>query len=242
MSALLCAVDGLATLDWAAIGKIILADILLGADNAILIALACRNLQGRQRRLGILWGSIGAIVLRVVFVFMVVQLLQWPLLRLLGGVVLLWIGVKLLLPEAESAHKVAAGDHLWAAVKTIILADVVMSFDNVLAIAASAEKAPPEQRQYLIVFGLLVSIPLIIGGSQLVLWLLDRYKFVVWFGAAMLGYVAGEIIVSDPVIVGPDATHAMQLGAALAGAAIVIVFGQLLLRRRAANDLQVPGL
>jgi YjbE family integral membrane protein len=234
--------EGLAALDWAAVGKIILADILLGSDNAVLIALACRKLHGRQRRLGVLWGTFGAIALRVLFVFIVVHLLQWMLLRLVGGVLLLWIGIKLLLPEDDGEQEVAAGEHLLAAIKTIILADVVMSLDNVVAIAASAEKAPPEQRLPLIVFGLLVSIPLIVGGSQLVLWLLDRFKFVVWFGAAMLGYIAGEMIVSDPVLLGPDASHAMQMGAALAGAAIVVVFGRVWARKRPDPAAEEPGL
>ena len=147
------ALEWFADLDWVAIGEIIVIDILLGGDNALLIALACRNLPEKQRRLGILWGSAGAIVLRVILITVAVALLDVPLLKLIGGLLLLWIGVKLVASPAESdGHgDIQASDKLWLAIKTIIVADFVMSLDNVIAIAGAAEQADPSQRTGLII-------------------------------------------------------------------------------------------
>ena len=140
-----------ATLDWAAIGQIILIDILLGGDNAVVIALACRNLPARQRRLGIFWGAAGAILLRVILISFAVALLNVPALKLIGGALLIWIGVKLIAPPEEDEHATIQGsDKLWAAIKTIIVADLVMSIDNVIAIAGAAEQADPSHRTGLI--------------------------------------------------------------------------------------------
>ncbi len=167
-----------ATLDWDAILQIILIDILLGGDNAVIIALACRNLPARQRRVGIIWGAAGAIVLRVILITVAVALLQVPFLKLVGGLLLLWIGVKLIAPAdggGHSAEKLHGSDRLLAAIKTIIVADFVMSLDNVIAIAGAAEQADPAHRTGLIVFGLLVSVPFIVFGAQIILKLLDRF-------------------------------------------------------------------
>jgi len=233
-----------ATLDWGAIGQIILIDILLGGDNAVIIALACRNLPPRHRRLGIFWGAAGAIILRVILITVAVALLDIPFLKLVGGVLLVWIGVKLLLPveESESHTKIEASDKLWAAIKTIIIADLVMSFDNVIAIAGVAEQANPDHQTGLIIFGLLVSVPFIIFGSQIVLKLLDRFPIIVLAGGALLGWIAGGLIVSD-VFVAPymPANAYIAYGASAVGALMVVVIAKLLERRRRRPAAADPG-
>ncbi|MBI5850830.1 MAG: TerC family protein [Planctomycetes bacterium] len=235
--------DWLSSVSWPAVGQIILFDVLLGGDNAVLIALACRKLPPRQRRLGILWGALGAIVMRVLLVTVAIGMLEQPALSLIGGVLLLWIGVKLILPDDGKEHQVDGSENLLGAIKTIIVADLVMSFDNVLSIATTAERlAPPEQRTALVAFGLAVSVPLIIGGSRLVLWLLDRLPIVIWLGAALLGWIAGETIVTDPLLLGKDADHSWRLGAGLSCAAVVVVFGRILGRRAKPDDADAEGL
>src|SRR5688572_29444480 len=186
---------------WVAVGQIILIDIVLGGDNAVVIALACRKLPPAQRTKGILWGTAGAIVLRVILIFFALTLLAIPWLKIVGALLLLWIGVKLLLPEDEDAHgKIQASDKLWAAIKTIIVADFVMSLDNVIAIAGAAEAAGGSHKMPLVVFGLLVSIPIIVWGSQLVLKLMDRYPFIITGGGMLLGWIAGTMAVTDPAV------------------------------------------
>jgi YjbE family integral membrane protein len=226
-----------ATLDWDAILQIILIDILLGGDNAVIIALACRNLPAKQRRMGIIWGAAGAIVLRVILITIAVALLQMPFLKLVGGLLLLWIGVKLIAPvdDGHSAEKLHGSDKLMAAIKTIIVADFVMSLDNVIAIAGAAEQADPSHRTGLIVFGLLVSVPFIVFGAQIILKLLDRFPIIVTAGAALLGWIAGGLIVGDPILepVLPAST-ALYYAACTAGAVLVVMVGRWLARRRAA--------
>ncbi|MDN3918934.1 TerC family protein [Roseateles violae] len=186
---------------WLAVAQIIMIDILLGGDNAVVIALACRKLPAAQRTKGILWGTVGAILLRVVLIFFALALLQVPYLKIVGAALLLWIGIKLLLPEHEDGHThIEASDRLWAAVKTVIVADFVMSLDNVIAIAGAAEAAGGENEMVLVVFGLLVSIPIIIGGSQLVIKLMDRFPVVITLGGMLLGWIAGTMVVGDPVL------------------------------------------
>lgn len=227
----------LATLDWNAILQIILIDILLGGDNAVIIALACRNLPPRQRRLGVIWGAAGAIVLRVILITIAVALLQVPFLKLVGGVLLLWIGIKLMVPadDGHGGENVHGSDRLLAAIRTIIVADFVMSLDNVVAIAGVAENADPEHRTGLIVFGLLVSVPFIVFGAQIILRLLDRFPIIVAGGAALLGWIAGGLIVGDPVVVPylPD-SDVVRYGACAAGALFVLLLGRWLAQRRAA--------
>jgi YjbE family integral membrane protein len=190
----------LATIDWAVIAQIIMIDILLGGDNAVVIALACRNLHPNQRRRGIMWGTAGAIILRIALVAFAVTLLQIPFLKFTGGILLLWIGYKLMVQsEDDGGHEMEASDKLWAAVKTIIVADIAMSVDNVIAIAGAAGQVEAAHHQFgYIVFGLLVSIPLIVGGSQIVLYLIDRFPWIVTLGAGLLGWIAGGMIFSDP--------------------------------------------
>ena len=176
----------LQTLHWAAVFQIILIDILLGGDNAVVIALACRNLPRAQRMQGILWGTAGAILLRVALIAFALTLLDIPFLKIVGALLLLWIGVKLLLPEEGAHDKVAGGASVMAAVKTILVADFVMSLDNVIAIAGAAQGAHLDHQLGLVIFGLLVSVPIIIWGSTLVLKLIDRYPLVVTFVAGSL--------------------------------------------------------
>ena len=223
-----------ATLDWAAIGQIILIDILLGGDNAVVIALACRNLPARQRRLGIFWGAAGAILLRVILISFAVALLNVPALKLIGGALLIWIGVKLIAPPEEDEHATIQGsDKLWAAIKTIIVADLVMSIDNVIAIAGAAEQADPSHRTGLIIFGLLVSVPFIVFGSQIVLKLLDRFPLIVLFGGALLGWIAGGLIVGDTLLKGHiPQTQPVIYAASAAGAVLVVVIAKVVARRR----------
>ncbi|CAB3648604.1 TerC family protein [Paraburkholderia rhynchosiae] len=225
----------LATLHWGAVIQIIVIDILLGGDNAVVIALACRNLPPAQRTKGVLWGTAGAIVLRVILIAFAVALLDVPLLKFAGGLLLLWIGVRLMAPAHDAHENVKPADKLIAAIKTIIIADAVMSLDNVIAIAGAAEAADPEHRLALVIFGLVVSIPLIVWGSQLVLKLLDRFPIVITLGAALLGWIAGGLIVNDPagdrwpILDTPMAEYGMSVASAL----FVVVLGYLIKRRNA---------
>jgi len=221
---------------WLAVGQIILIDILLGGDNAVVIALACRRLPPDLRRKGIFWGTLGAIVLRVVLIFFALSLLKLPALKLVGAALLLWIGVKLLLPEDDDAHgNIRASDKLWAAVQTIVVADLVMSVDNVIAIAGAAQGANPGHQMSLVVFGLLVSIPIIVWGSQLVIKLMDRFPIIIVAGGMLLGWIAGGLALGDPLLTQfRSAWPAWSVYAAGAlGALVVWAMGSLLSRRAA---------
>ncbi len=222
---------------WLAVGQIIMIDILLGGDNAVVIALACRGLPAAQRKQGILWGTVGAIVLRVILIAFALSLLQVPFLKLVGAILLLWIGVKLLVPEDDGGHdNIQASDKLWAAVKTVIVADLVMSIDNVIAIAGAAQGAGETHQLPLVIFGLLVSIPIIIGGSQIVLKLMDRFPLIITVGGMLLGWIAGTMAHSDPALVNylpQDKTWHYAMG--VAGALLVLVIGKLMQRKSSAN-------
>src|SRR5690554_6514732 len=150
------------TLHWGAIFQIILIDILLGGDNAVVIALACRNLPHKQRMQGILWGTAGAIILRVALIAFALTLLNIPFLKLVGGALLVWIGIKLLIPDEDEHGNIKSGSSIWSAVKTILIADFVMSLDNVIAIAGAAQNTHADHQLYYVVFGLIVSVPIII--------------------------------------------------------------------------------
>ena len=233
---------------WLAVGQIILIDILLGGDNAIVIALACRGLPEHQRRQGIFWGTMGAIVIRIGLIGVALTLLGIPFLKLVGAALLVWIGVKLLLPEEGDGHgEIAASDKLWAAVKTVIVADLVMSVDNVIAIAGAAESAGGDHTMPLVIFGLVVSIPIIVWGSQLVIKLMDRFPMVITVGGMLLGWIAGTMAVTDPAVIGympleaasakdatPDVVSAVRYGAGVAGALLVLAVGKVLARRQPA--------
>jgi len=191
----------LANLNWIAVVQIILIDILLGGDNAIVIALACRNLPDKLRMKGIVWGTVGAIGIRIALIAFAVTMLQLPFLKLIGGILLLWIGIKLLNEDDEHTD-INGSDRLWGAVKTVIVADLVMSLDNVIAIASAAEQAAGEHQLLLVVFGIVVSIPIIVWGSTLVLKLMEKFPVIVTLGAALLGYIAGGMIFSDVAVQG----------------------------------------
>ena len=222
---------------WLAVGQIIMIDILLGGDNAVVIALACRNLPGKQRTQGIIYGTMGAIILRVVLIAFALALLAIPYLKIVGAILLLWIGVKLLQPEDESDHAISSSDKLWAAVKTVIIADLVMSVDNVLAIAGAAQGANQSHQLPLVIFGLLVSIPIIVGGSQLVLKLMERFPSVITLGAMLLGWIAGQMAYTDPAIKPYLPVGAYwSYGVAASGALLVLMMGKFLqYRQKSAN-------
>ena len=213
---------------WVAVGQIILIDILLGGDNAVVIALACRQLPPALRTKGILWGTAGAIVLRVILIAFALTLLSIPYLKLVGGVLLVWIGVKLLAPDDEDEHgNIQASDKLWGAVKTVIVADLVMSIDNVIAIAGAAQGAGETHQLPLVVFGLLVSIPIIVWGSQLVLKLMDRFPLIITLGGMLLGWIAGTMVHTDPGLVNyiPQ-DKVWNYGMGIAGALLVLAIGK----------------
>ena len=232
----------LAELNWLAVGQIILIDILLGGDNAIVIALACRNLPDNLRLRGILWGTFGAIAIRIVLIAFAVTLLQMPFIKLVGGVLLFWIGTKLL-SDDDGHGEISGSDKLLSAIKTIVVADLVMSLDNVIAIASAAEQAAGEHQLLLVIFGILVSIPIIVWGSTLVLKLMEKVPLIITLGAALLGYLAGGMIISDVAIRDWVQTYlphhefvvpGMQLHLSLpgmAGAIGVVVVGNWLARR-----------
>lgn len=230
---------------WLALGEIILANILLSGDNAVVIALAARSLPPRQQKQAIMLGSGAAIVMRIVLTLVAVQLLTLPWLKLIGALLLLYIGVTLLLPEdaSDAGHETRSG---WiAAVRTILIADLVMSLDNVIAVAAAAKGST-----LLLVVGLAVSIPLVVFGSTLLLRVIERFPVIVWLGAALLGYIAGEILSEEPVVHdqlehianGMGFAHdqlAMALG--VLGAVLVVTVGRTLLARHARAQADAAG-
>jgi len=212
---------------WIAVGQIILIDILLGGDNAVVIALACRGLPPQQRRMGIIYGTAGAIILRVILIAFALALLSVPYLKLVGAILLVWIGVKLLVPQDEDEHaNINPSDKLWGAIKTVIVADLVMSVDNVLAIAGAAESAGQHQLG-LVIFGLLVSIPIIVAGSQIVLKLMDRFPVIITLGGMLLGWIAGQMAFTDPALKPylPD-SKTWEYAAAAGGALLVLLIGR----------------
>lgn len=233
-------------LHWGALFQIIMIDILLGGDNAVVIALACRNLQPKQRMQGILWGTAGAIFLRVVLIAFALTLLAVPFLKIIGGVLLFWIGVKLLMPDEDAHDGITASGSIWTAVKTILIADFVMSLDNVLAIAAAAQNTHPDHQLGYVIFGLLVSVPIIIWGSTMVLKLIDRFPMVVTIGAALLGWIAGGMLVTDVFIVdqlGGEVSSFAKLAVEAIGAVLVVALGKWFSSRKmAANKDKQPSV
>ena len=213
---------------WVAALEIIVINILLSGDNAVVIALACRNLPKKLRRLGIFWGVIGAVVLRIILTFFAVQLLLLPYLQLVGGALLIWIGIKLVAEDEGDGPEVAASDRLLSAVKTVIVADLVMSIDNVIGVAGAAKGS-----LLLLVFGLVVSIPLVVVGAQLIMKLIERFPWLVIAGGGLLGYIAGEIATTDTAVKPWIDANAPTLHyvAPAVGIAIVVAAGIWLTRR-----------
>jgi YjbE family integral membrane protein len=216
---------------WSGLGQIMVVNLLLSGDNAVVIALASRNLPEQQRKLSIFWGSFGAVALRVLFTLIIAWLLAIPYLKLIGGLLLLWIGVKLMVPEhGEGEGKIKAGPSLMAAIRTIIIADAVMSLDNVIAIVAAAKGD-----LLLLIIGLLISMPIVLFGSQIVLKFLIRFPILVTAGAALLGWIAGEIIIDDIVLKDWVHHNAAWLhdwrGACAIGALFVVALGTVMKRR-----------
>lgn len=220
---------------WLALLEIIWVNILLSGDNAVVIALAARSLPQSQQRTAIVAGSAGAIVLRIVLTLVAAELLLLPWLKTVGAVLLVYIGVSLLLPEKDDDGDAKQYNSLWSAIRTILVADLVMSLDNVVAVAAAANGNVP-----LLVIGLAISIPLVIFGSTLLLKVIERLPIIVWLGAALLGFIAGEMLVSDPALTGPvgryagalhTSSHSLALAAGAAGAILVLALGKILLLR-----------
>ena len=213
---------------WVAGLQIIIINILLSGDNAVVIALACRNLSRRMRVLGIFWGVMGAIVLRIVLTFFAVQLLQYPFLQLVGAVLLLWIGIKLIAEEDGGETDVKASDRLLAAIWTVIVADLVMSLDNVIGVAAAAKGS-----LVLLIFGLVISIPIVVLGAQLVMKLMERFAWLIVAGGGLLGWLAGEIATHDAAVK-PWIDAQMPILhwiLPVAGVALVVAVGMWLVRR-----------
>jgi YjbE family integral membrane protein len=220
---------------WAALGSIILTNVVLSGDNAVVIALAARSLPPQQQKKAIFWGSAAAIVLRIVLTLVAVKLLALPYLKIIGALLLFWIGVQLLLEEEEEVEdgKEPEQKGMMSAVRTILIADLVMSLDNVLAVAAAAKDSVT-----LLVLGLGISIPLIIFGSTLLLKLMERFPIIITLGGALLGYLAGEMLVTDPAVatwLGAPVSHAVANVAGAVGAAAVVLIG-LVMRRRSSGQ------
>jgi len=219
---------------WVALAKIIWVNILLSGDNAVVIALAARSLPPHQQKRAVIFGSAAAIVMRVLLTLFAVELLQYPYLKLVGAALLLWIGIQLLVPDDPDSESVASSDNLWTAIRTILIADLVMSLDNVIAVAAAAESGPQNGKLVLLLLGLGLSIPLIVVGSQVLLKIMDRWPIIITAGAGLLGFVAGEMALSDPALQeqfqGGLEPH--ELPVAVAGAIFVVVVGTILGRRR----------
>jgi YjbE family integral membrane protein len=220
---------------WPALGQIMLINLILSGDNAVVIALACRGLAPSQRKWGIILGAGVAIVMRIAFTGVAMQLLSYPWLMLIGSLLLFWIAIKLLVEDGDEKD-VVASSNIWGAVRTIAIADLIMSLDNVVAVAAAAKG-----NWALILIGLITSMPLIIFGATLVMWLLNKLPILVWVGAALLGFIAGELIVTDPGVLGLIRTNypgivqpngavidMVKYGAAIGGAVFVVVMGALI--------------
>jgi YjbE family integral membrane protein len=209
--------------------EIVWVNIVLSGDNAVVIAMACRGLPADKRRLGLLLGAGVAVLLRVVFTVVIATLLATPFLKIAGSLLLFWIAVQLVTEDDGEERAIRQTDRLWRAVRTVAVADAVMSLDNVLAIAAIAKDSTA-----LLILGLAISIPLIVAGAGLIMALLDRFPIFVWAGAALLGWIAGDMLVSDPWLVGrlgEDLSQRLEIPAAVVGAALVLAAGYLLKQR-----------
>jgi YjbE family integral membrane protein len=229
---------------WLGLAKIIGVNIILSGDNAVVIALAARSLPAKQQKQAIIWGAGAAVILRILLTFIAAEALKWPWLKLVGGALLLWIGAKLLVPE-EGGDDISASDNLIAAIRTILIADLVMSLDNVIAVAAAAGGSFT-----LLTLGLAISIPLVVFGAALLIKVMERWPIIITIGAGLIGYVAGEMAITDPAIgswVKATFEHVqdrpvlvgmgLELLCGLVGAALVVGVGMWLARRKAAEEV-----
>jgi YjbE family integral membrane protein len=232
---------------WIGLAKIIGVNVVLSGDNAVVIALAARSLPPKQQKLAIIWGAGAAVVLRIILTIFAVAMLTLPWLKIVGSLLLFWIGIKLLVPEDDEAD-INASDHMLTAIKTILIADLVMSLDNVIGVAAAAGGS-----MTLLILGLAISIPLVVFGAKLLVTLMERFPVIITIGAALIGMVAGEMLVTDPVAL--DWMNGMagiqiaagkpmlnginlELAAGAVGAVIVVVWGLWLAKR---HEAQVPA-
>ena len=224
---------------WLGLGTIIWVNIILSGDNAVVIALAARSLPPRQKKRAVVWGAGAAVVLRIILTVVAVTLLQFPYLKLVGGAALLWIAVQLLVPDAGDGDDVQSSSNMLGAIKTILIADLVMSTDNVLAVAAVAKDSLT-----LLTLGLVISIPLVLFGATMLMKLMERWPIIITAGAAILGWVAGEMAVTDPVLVEWVDANAKILHwiAPIAGAAFVVVVGKWLAARAAKEHKGIVDL
>lgn len=224
---------------WTGLLTIIWVNIILSGDNAVVIALAARSLPPHQQNKAVFWGAGAAVVMRIVLTVVAVELLKLPYLKLIGAALLLWIAVKLMIPEGDDGDGIESSSNLWAAIKTILIADLVMSLDNVIAVAAAAKGSLT-----LLILGLAISIPLVIFGSTLLLKLMERYPIIITVGAGILGWVAGEMAATDPVIDEWVKASAAWLhwAAPAAGVVFVVALGKWLAARAAAEQKGVVDL
>jgi YjbE family integral membrane protein len=233
---------------WVGLGQIIVVNILLSGDNAVVIALAARSLPPHQQKQAIIWGSVAAIILRVILTIVAVEMLKFPYLKIVGGLLLFWIAVQLLVPEDDGGDGIEGSSNVLVAIRTILIADLVMSLDNVIGVAAAAKGD-----NVLVMLGLAISIPLIIFGSTILLKLMDRFPVIITGGAALLGWVAGEMLITDPVLVAWITAnmpwmeiHLPLVGgiswAQILGAAVVIIAGKIMVARAAREEPKVVDL
>jgi YjbE family integral membrane protein len=227
---------------WTALMKIIGVNIILSGDNAVVIALACRSLPPRQQKWGIVFGAGAAVVLRIVFTFVIVALMAIPYIKAAGGLLLFWIGYKLMQPEDEGDKEVTASSNLFGAVRTVLIADAVMSLDNVIAVAGAAE-GHAAAKEVLIALGLLISIPLVVFGAAILIKLINRFPIIVLVGAGLIGWVGGEVIVTDPAWSGwiDDNAHWLHWGGPALGALAVVLIGKLMAKPHEPGKLEDLG-
>ena len=224
---------------WGALLKIIGINIVLSGDNAVVIALACRSLPEKQRKLGVLFGSAGAIILRIILTLFTAKLMDLPWVGIIGSLLLLWIGIKLIVPDEGHGENISANDNLIAAIRTIIIADLVMSLDNVIGVAGAAQG-----NVLLMIIGLLISIPIIIFGSTLIMKVMDRFPVIITIGGALLGYVAGEMALTDPIIKDwiKQNAHYLHVLLPIIGAVFVVAVGKWLASRHESSALPDDNL
>jgi YjbE family integral membrane protein len=214
---------------WAAVLQIVFINILLSGDNAVVIAVACRNLPPREKLWGIVLGASVAVILRLVFTGVVGELMLLPYLKLAGGLALIYVAAKLVVPERTDRNNIQAVAHLWRAVRIVVVADIVMSLDNVIAVAAVAQGS-----LILLAIGLAASVPIIVAGAAIIMLLIDRLPILIWAGAALLGWIAGEVIATDPAVLnyvtaryGADFSRQVESAAAVSGILLTIAIGGL---------------